>query len=92
MPEKLHQVKSKQSNGESICASIREEFEEGNAPKHCSKQLKDKYAKQNMWTLDAAIPMMNIQNILVTLRTFLNQLTIFYSHPRTFIPPIPTTF
>ena len=41
-------MKSKQSNGESICASIREEFEEGNGPKHCSKQLKDKYAKQNM--------------------------------------------
>ena len=56
-----------------------------NAPKHYSKQLKDKYAKSNIWTLDAVLPMINIENTLVTLRTFLNQLAIFYSHPRTFI-------
>ena len=73
-------MKSKQSKGENIRASIRWKLEGENTPKHYSKQLKDKYAKLNIWTLDAAILMKNIQNIAVTLSKFLNQLTTFYSH------------
>ena len=66
LQEKLRQGKRKQSKGAKICASIRWELSVKNTPKLSAKYLEDKICK-----------IKQIQNILVTLRTLLNQLKTF---------------
>ena len=78
--DKLHQEACKQSKGAKICAIIRREPE----CEKCSKTLQEKtckiFARQNMqdkYLQDKTCKTEEMQNIPLTLRTFLNQLKTF---------------